>query len=246
VLFAIGAAGTPEAQAALAEIALDDDRPLEVRKQAIDAFHSVPQGTQEAMTALETIAEEGDGLRENALLAMGALANRMRDPDPGSAEEWIDGIAEKYAQAGSDAERIEILDALGNSGSDRALPVIEAALASPSQQVVVAAVKNLRLIASPRADELLAGLLAPDKDRAIRDAALFAVGFRKLAPLAQVLDSLARSDPSSAIRGATLDLLATFLRRDRATEARPIIAWMANNDPDADLRRRAQETLQGT
>src|SRR6266545_1497037 len=231
---------------ALADIALDDDRPLETRKQAIDAFHSVPDATQESMTALQTIAEESGDLRENALLAMGGLANRMRGSDPGGANESVDAIVEMYGQAVSDEERLQILDALGNTGSERALPVLETALASPSLPVVVAAVKNLRLITSPRADELLAALLAPGMAPAIRDAAIFAVGFRKLPPLAEVLDRIARSDPSATMRGATLEVLATFLRRDRATDARPIIGWMASHDPDAELRRHAEEALQGT
>jgi HEAT repeat protein len=245
VLSAIGSAGTPAAQAALTRLATDPAQPLEVRKQAIDAFHEVPEATSSSVDRLLDLADKDPKVRENALLALGGLANRKGQTDPDTAGGWVDQIVSRYQRASSDEERIQLLDALGNSGHEAAFDVLENALTSGSAEVRIAAVKNLRLMPAPRADKLLAALLSPDMDPAVRESALFAASFRRFDAMHTALDAILRADPSADLRMTALNALATYLQRDGAVAAAPLIRWAAENDPDENIRQQAQRSLGG-
>ena len=243
VLSAIGSAGTPAAQSALTRLAIDPAQPLDVRKQAIDAFHEVPEATTESVDHLLDLADKDPKVRENALLAVGGLANRKGQTDPDTANGWVDQIVARYQRATTDEERLQLLDALGNSGQPAALPVLEGALTSGSAELQIAAVKNLRLMPAPRADEILAKLLVPAMDSAVRQAALFAASFRHFDAMHEALDGIVRNDPNAELRLTALNALSTYLQRDGATAAAPLIRWAAENDPDKAVREQAQRTL---
>jgi HEAT repeat protein len=245
VLSAIGSAGTPEAQAALTKIANDPKQPLEVRKQAIDAFHEVPDATPESADHLLELADKDPKLRENALLALGGLANRKAQTDPDTAGGWVDQIVAMYQRATSDEERLMLLDALGNSGQEAALDILKDVLASGSPALRVAAAKNLRLLPAPRADQLLGTLLSPQIEPEIREAALFAAGFRQFENMQQALAALVQEEPSVEVRMAALGALSTYLRRDEAAGAATLIRWLADNDPDGEVREEASRVLKG-
>jgi HEAT repeat protein len=245
VLSAIGSAGTPAAQAALTRLATDPAQPLQVRKQAIDAFHEVPEATSSSVDRLLDLADKDPKVRENALLALGGLANRKGQTDPDTAAGWVDQIVARYQRATTDEERIQLLDALGNSGQEAAFPVLEAALTSGSAEVRIAATKNLRLMPAPRADKLLATLFSPDMDASVREAALFAASFRRFDAMHEALDAILRGDPNAELRMTALNALATYLQRDGAVAATPLIRWAAENDPDETVRQQAQRTLGG-
>jgi HEAT repeat protein len=244
-LSAVGATGTPQAQAALLKVATARDRSLAERKQAVDAFHEVPNGSEDSIGKLMDIADKEPELRENALLAAGGLANRKRESDPTASTTWTESMAERYAGAKSVPERIEILDAIGNSGNGAGLDTIVGALSDPAPEVRVAAANNLRLMPAPRADQVLAGLLGAGTEPPVRQAALFAVGFRQFGPLATALESLLHGDPSADVRMVALNAVVTFLRRDGATAAEPLIRWSAEHDPDETVRQQAKGALGG-
>jgi hypothetical protein len=243
LLAAIGAAGTAAAQAALLEIGRDAARPLETRREAIDAFHQVADASDDTMSALASLADDEPALRENALLAMGALANRMRRLDGDGASAWAERLVEQYQQAHSDAERIVALDALGNSGDGAGLDVLEGALASGSIELQVSAAQNLRLMPAPRADQLLTAALVPGVDGRVRRAAMFAIGFRRYDAVHGALDAIARRDPDVELRTSGLNALITYLQRDRAIDALPLIRWIASHDGDASIRDAANRAL---
>jgi hypothetical protein len=244
-LSAVGAAGTPEAQAALLKLAVDKNRPLAERQQALDAFHEVGDASDDSISKLMDIADKDPGLRENALLAAGGLANRKRESDPTSSTTWTETLVDKYSGAKTTAERIQSLDAIGNSGNAAGFDTLVAALSDPEADVRIAAVTNLRLMPAPRADQVLAGLLAAGTDPGLRQAALFAIGFRQFGPLAPALQTLLQSDPSADIRLLALNTVVNFLRRDGARAAEPLIRWSAEHDPDESVRRQAKEAIGG-
>lgn len=245
VLSAMGSAGSPEAQGKLAEIALDPKQPLDRRREATDAFHEVPEATSESANKLLDLADREPELRENALLALGGLANRKGATDPDSAAAWTDELVARYERATSDPERIQVLDALGNSGNEAAIPIVKAALESGSLEVRIAAAKNLRLLPAPQADQLITALFAPETEPQIRAAALFAASFRQLAPMQQGLAQVLKSEPDAELRMTALNTLATYLKRDGATDATPLIRWSAENDPDERVREQALDALKG-
>jgi hypothetical protein len=244
-LSSVGAAGTPQAQAALLKVAQDGNRPLAERKEAVNAFHEVANGSDESMGKLMEIADKDPELRENALLAAGGLANRKRQTDPTASTAFTETMADRYGGAKTVAERVQILDAIGNSGNGAGLDTLVAALSDPSSEVRVAAANNLRLMPAPGADTILSGLLGAGTEPAVREAALFAIGFRQFGPLAPVLETLLHSDPSAEVRMVALNAVVTFLQRDGATAAEPLIRWSAEHDPDESVRQQAKGALGG-
>ena len=154
-------------------------------------------------------------------------------------------MAEKYGGAKTVAERIQTVDAIGNSGNGAGLETVVAALSDPSSEVRVAAANNLRLMPAPRADQVLAGLVGAGTEPEVRQAALFAVGFRQFGLLASALESLLHGDPSADVRMLVLNAVVTFLRRDGATAAEPLIRWSAEHDPDESVRQQAKGALGG-
>ncbi|WP_428264110.1 hypothetical protein [Haliangium sp.] len=242
VLSAVGAAGTDEAQAALVGLATDEEQPLQVRQEAIDAFHEVMLANDESMGALLALSEQED-VRENALLALGALANRMGANDPAGADAWVDELVSMYQQAASDAERLQVLDALGNSANAQALSAIELALSSPNPELQASAAKNLRLMPTPHADELLSALVLPEHSPAVRDSALFATGYRTFEPMSGALEGLLYADPDPGVRGTVLGVLLKFAQRDENAGALELVRWAAENDPDESIRNQAYEAL---
>lgn len=243
LLSAIGAAGSPEAQAELARLATDPKQPVDARRQAIDAFHEVAEGTSESVDTLMDLAEKDGDVRENALLAVGGLLNRRRAEDPDGSAGFVGELAARYERAGSDVERMQLLDALGNSGDAAAFEVIEAALGSPVLALRVAAAKNLRLLPAPRADELLTPLILGASEAELRAAALFAASFRRFEGMRGALDKLMREEPNAELRALGLNALLTYLRRDGAAEAAVLVRWVAENDSNEELREQARRGL---
>jgi len=98
---------------------------------------------------------------------------------------------------------------------------------------------------APQADVILGGLLGAGTEPAVRQAALFTLGFRQFGPLAAVLESLLHSDPSTEVRMLALNAVVTFPQRDGAAAAEPLIRWCAEHDPDASVREQAKGALGG-
>jgi hypothetical protein len=99
------------------------------------------------------------------------------------------------------------------------------------------AVRALRLVPAPEADQLLGATLRRDRDPTVRAAAIFAAGFRSLDPLVDAIMDTARRDPIDYVRAGAVTLLA----RDRLLSPRidRALTDIASNDPDPGLRRLA-------
>jgi hypothetical protein len=240
---AVGAAESPEAQAAVLSYASDTTQSVDGRQVAIRSLHIVEEPTAETMAALRTMSKDQDpDIGMSASLALGSMIGQQGKLDPDSAATQLEELARRY-DGGSDKERVLILSALANSGSPEALPTIEKGLSSPNQEVRVTAARALRLIEDGRADQILATILTSSSEKPLRQAALFAAGIRRFGPLAPTFQLLCAREKDASFRGEVLGVLSTYLRRDRDRSVLVLLGWIAGNDPSAKLRDQAKKIL---
>lgn len=107
----------------------------------------------------------------------------------------VSELAERDERAGSDAERLQRLDALGKTADATPFRSLKLRSARPRFALRVAAAKNLRLLPAPHADELLGPLILGLADSELRRAELFAAGFRRFEVLRSVLEKFMREEP---------------------------------------------------
>jgi hypothetical protein len=178
---ALGAAGTEEATAALADVLAAPDATGDAHRHAAVSLAQSSFADAHTIDALRTAASSDDALvREAATLALGAQARTLQQagdqgadlPDPAA------DLLAAYAAAGDAAARRLALEALGNSGNGRALDVIRAELGSPA--LAPTAAYALRFMPAPVADDLLVELVA-SPDPSLRRAAWAAVYYRDAA-----------------------------------------------------------------
>jgi HEAT repeat protein len=247
LLGALGAAGTPEAQQALVALAADASLALHVQQAAIEALHTVDEPTEETMAALELlVAAENDDIKKSASYALGTLAGKLAATDEAQASTYVQKMAAQFDAAQSDGERMRLLDALGNAGRPEGLESIAQGLTSADSVVRDIAARALRKIDDPRADAMLSNLFLSKAEADVREAALFAAGFRRFSPLAAALGVLLEREPESQLRGQAVGLLVTYLQRDGDLEVVPLLKWVAANDPDTTLRQNAARVLSRT
>ena len=95
----------------------------------------------------------------------------------------------------------------------------------------------LRFVPLEDADKLLAQMLLADSDPEVRQAALGAIGYRRLDGYAKVLLHVLQRDEHPATRGQVIALAA------KSPALRPLLEWAAKNEPDPELRKQASQHL---
>ena len=242
VIEALGAAGTPPAQAGLCALARDTSLPVSVRQEAIAGLVLVKQPTAPTMATVGRLLEgRATGVRRAARAVAGTVARVGRPEHVAESEAIEKTLLGEYARARDDGDRALALAALANLGSPAVLAPVKAALGDGERPVRAAAARALRLVPDPAADRLLVGLLRSDRDPAVRAAAIFAAGFRDLAPLVDGLAETAETDPVESVRTDTVTLLARYANTSpRVTRA---LAYAADNDPKANVRQIARAAL---
>jgi hypothetical protein len=244
LLGALSGAGTREAQRVLAEIGSSRSEAPEVRAHALALLGVSPGLDPETHPVLEAAAREDDpNLRANATLALGNAAHAWSAQGREEATAAFELLRDRLAEAKTLPEIALCLDALGNTGDERALPLIEPFLRSPSPELRDAAIPALRLIPGERPDQLLAAL-AVSSDEAARKLAVQAMGHREPSPaLLAALEDRARRDAEPSIRTQVALTLGMFL--PGAPQALPLLRWQAEHDVDPSVRKAASAQLDG-
>jgi HEAT repeat protein len=243
VIEALGAAGTPQAQAGLCVLARDAGLPVRVRQEAISGLVLVKHPTAPTMEAVQRLlAGRPASVRRSAAAVAGTVARFGRPEHAVEADALEKRLLSDYGRAGDGEDRVLALAALANLGSPAVLEPVEAALGDGERPVRAAAARALRLVPDPAADRLLVGLLRSDRDPTVRAAAIFAAGFRDLGPLAEGLAETAETDPVESVRTDTVTLLARYANASpRVTRA---LAYAADNDPKPTVRQIARAALE--
>ena len=168
ILGALGGSGVAEGTNALADL-LDADLPSSVERSVLNHLTLADTKTPEAADALREAlkGEQGDA----AAAALGAQARDLADAHPEVVEDHIDALIARYYATTTPAERLAALQALGNSGSPRILPIVSGLLVADDPVIATEAVFALRFIPGDEVDALLLSVLARGQVQATAAAA---------------------------------------------------------------------------
>ncbi|APR76721.1 Hypothetical protein A7982_02068 [Minicystis rosea] len=203
---ALGAAGTEEASAALAQALESKEASHEARLQAAAALATSSVADADTVGALEAAAAGGDPVvRSTATLALGAQARTLASAGGDLPVDPVARLVTGYADARDHDARAVILKALGNSGDPRALPVIRSALENPALEA--AAVYALRFIPGEEVDALLHGFLT-SHDPLARLPALAAAYYRPAAMWIPWLEAALATEKDEEAQSAIKSALA--------------------------------------
>ncbi len=162
------AAGT-DALAGLLAAELPDDARLAVMGALSFSNPATPAGLR-ALTA-----ELDRPLGVQAAYGLANHGRQLRAQDPAAADAALERLLDRHARARDDVERRRYLEAIGNAGAARALPVLRAAIESGDRRLGSAAVFSLRFVPGADADALLERSIARPE---LAFAAIRAAGYR--------------------------------------------------------------------
>jgi len=140
-------------------------------------------------------------------------------------------------------DRMELVIALGNSGSPEALPLLRRLSTGGELRERTQAIEALRFIDDPGVDPLLLQVLDGAKEESVRMAVISAVRFRSIGPFAGALAEVARRDPEPTVRSAVVALLGDRLRT--LPTLRPVLEEVERKDSAAKNRELAGRYLAG-
>jgi len=234
--------GTPEAQRALADLATSSRLPADLRAQAVTSLALAERPTRESLDALDRLATR-DGppeVRTAATLGEGAALHAARAAGA-STDDVFTALAGRLARAADDGEAVLVLDALGNTGDPRVLPLAEGMLRHPSADVREAAACAARLVEGGDAVAFLTARMRERRDVAQRVGAVRALGFRPLEVFEAPLGELVRGDEALDVRSRAVAMLGARVRQSPL--AAELLLHVAESEADADLRERARSWL---
>jgi len=241
---ALGAVGHRQAQAALVRAISARSQDSSTLPSLIATLGGAPHPSTESEKALRDLAFNAPdpNVRGAAILGLGSMARSLDASEPGRSSAIIDFLLERATAAGPSEQRQASLQALGNSASSRALPVLAKLATVGSPAVRAAAMDALRNIPRPQVDPLLRKTLSSDGDPQVRLEAAFALGFRKTSLESfNTQKKVLATESDEKVRGALLDNLAKMHRQ--YPEVRAILARAAKEDASEYVRKEAAGLL---
>lgn len=241
---ALGSSGSPAAQSALVRLAESGALSTEVRSNAVAILGLSEQPLDESSVALSKLVnDKNPDLRNTAALALGNLAlSQRRSGQTGEAEHAVDELLEKLQAATTIDEQLLYLQAIGNTGDPRALPMLQTVLSSAEIDARAAAVSALRFMPGENVDALIASTLLRDGAPAVRKSAVFAASFRT--PLV-MLPSLRRAVLSDAEAAVRLEIVTVLGRSLALPGVAELLRELAAKDASPDVKRAAAALLAG-
>lgn len=243
---ALAAVGHAKAQEALIEVVRARRKDVPAMIRLISTMADVPDPEPALADTLGEIAFGGRGEERvivAAWYAMGSIARNLEPAHPERAEQILDALVREMGKSPSDSKTAHLLSALGNSASDKVVPVILKHLADASVTVRAAAVSSLQLMDTPEVEPALLRALTTDPEEPVRQQAASVLASREMTETAFTAQTSAvLKDTSQMVRVTVLRTLARAL--DRYPKARSVIRRVAEEDPSDDVRKVAKEILE--
>lgn len=191
---------------------MQGELPEPARGVIVGALSFADPVTPASLAALSAELDGGHGAQ--AAFGLGTHGRKARAEDPAAADAAIERLLERHARAGSDAERRRYLEALGNGGAARALPVLRAALDAGDDRLAPAAAFSLRFVPGEGADALLERTIARALERPhLALAAIRAAAYREPARWrAQLLAAQEQFPGHDGIQGEIRAILRRWSR----------------------------------
>jgi HEAT repeat protein len=207
-LTALVVVGTPEAQMVTLELLserADDDAFLSLLVPTMGFFK---QPTEALENGLRTLAaSDAEHPQTMARLALGAIADNMKDSQPGRTQRIVDEFASKLADASADAKK-ETLTVLGNIGAPATVVAVTPYLNAEDPQVRGKALEALRLVHNAEANGLLLEAVSRDADAGVRGSAAWALSYQ------QPMTEESISAQASALTAETNEAVAIVLLKN--------------------------------
>lgn len=241
---AIGAVGHEQAQAALVSVIRERARDWQALCRLIPALGDARLPAPFAEEELRELASgAADGrIASTAHLSLGVMARSLAGTSPERAAALVDWLV-SHTEASPSAEATkQLLLALGNAGSTRALPVMERFAADASPDLRAAAVLSLRWVDSSKAETLLAEALSLDSSATVRLNAAVALGFRRISPATFEAQKRALlNDKDANVRVAVLKDFCQS--RESLSAAQALLRRAASRDASKEVRHAASTIL---
>jgi HEAT repeat protein len=244
LLSAIGAANTPQAQQFLARVAGDATAALHLRQSALDAMIQLTRPEDGVLSSVRALVDDpnGDaGLRNNALLVLGALASQKPQSDAVDRDGLAAELVGREARARADGQLGYWLHALGNTGNPNTLPAIERYLGDQDVALRSAAVDALRQVDSPQSTTDLLDRARSERDPRVRALAVEGLAQRPEPAGLDYVGSMLANERNTDVRRAAVAGLGRQVPGNEAAAA--LLRRTAQSDPSASVREQAARAL---
>ena len=173
----LGSAATPAAQAGLREIFADVQTNDRGRLLVLESFAMMDSANGDTRSFLADVLEKGTAQEQStAALALGSSLRRSKeDQDDTGVSRAQRLLLKKWKAAGTDAERIDVLGAIGNSGDTYFLGILQNLVENGSQILKREAVYSMRFMDSDRPRKALLQLARGSGDEELRRQAFRAL-----------------------------------------------------------------------
>jgi hypothetical protein len=240
---ALGAVGHRQAQAALVLAISARPQDSSALASLIATLGGAPHPTTESEKTLrETALNAPDpNVAGAAILALGSMARSLSATESARSGEIVDFLLRSESVAPAEKKQV-LLQAIGNSASTRALPVLTKLVNDESPAIRASALDALRNIPQTEVDPLLRQALAKDTQALVRLEAAFALGFRKTSVESfNAQKKVLAAEKDDKVRSALLDNLAKMHKQ--FPEVRSILTQAAKDDPSEYVRKEAAGLL---
>jgi HEAT repeat protein len=181
-------------------------------------------------------------LNAPARLILGVMANRLKDSSPDTSAEIVDELSKHLLSASSEEEISQLLLALGNAGSERALPLLIDFSRHQSGEIRSCAVRAMRFIKNEKAEEVLLKALISDKEESVRRESAIALSYRKVTPRSfEVQKRVLLECEDVSLR---LQLLSNLWEsRDIFPSVKGLVERLAKGDKQEEIREAARKLI---
>jgi len=210
----------------------------------INPLATVNEPIQEAEETLKNLAfnSKDPEISAMAQLALGAQARRIASISPERVVKIVDRFIQELKSSSSPEMTKQLLLALGNAGSSRALEAISNFATSPSPDIRATALHALRFIDSVQAETLIIKGLLFDPDRKVRLAAANALGYREMTEISfKAQKDVFLKDSDVEVRLKILENL--WKAQQNFPEVRQLIKKTASEDSSEEVRKAAKNIM---
>ena len=243
VMDALAAAGTDEAQGALAALVTDAKLDADARIAAANSLIRVQRPGPRTIDTLTQLIPD-PLLREHAVFGLGTAARRLREAgDAARSREISERLVALLRAAKQTDDQIRCLRGIANSAYSGALPAVRPFASAPDASLRVAAIEATRLMDDAAVDAFISGPMGKDADAGVRRAAVQVAARRApSALLAAALSEVALHEADTPTRQHAVELLGRWLAQD--AKLRGVLEKVVASDGRPEIREAAKQALQ--
>jgi len=244
LLGGLSAAGTPQAQQVLVDIALDTKKSESLRKLAARNLILSSKPSAAVHGAVEKLLED-PVLEDYGILGTGTVARNTREAgDDKTADRLSMLIVSRLNAEKSPDKQTLLLRGIANSACDCAYDAVQAYLKSGNESVRIAAVESMRLMKKSPVETHLINVLNPETEpsKKVRVAAVETARVRPFdGKLASQLAKSAQNDPEANVRYEAIRTLSDWIA-DKPDLVN-VLQKISQNDDEPMVRLLAAEVV---